>query len=433
MKLKTSPIRKISGTIKVPGDKSISHRAIMFSSLADGTSKISGFLEGEDSLATLEAFVSMGVDIQRSAIGELTIQGVGLHGLISPNKPINLGNSGTAMRLLSGIMAGQSFTSSLTGDNSLNSRPMRRIITPLSQMGANIQGTENNTAPLHITPAPLKGIDYLLPVASAQIKSAVLLAGLYAKGKTCITEPAISRDHTEQMLRGFSYPVSRDNGRICLNGSSRLSACDVQVPADISSAAFFMVAASIAKDSDITLSRVGVNHTRTGVIDILKMMGADIETEVLKDAGGEPVANIRVRSATLKGINIPENLVPLAIDEFPAIFIAAACAEGTTTLTGAKELRVKESDRIAAMEQGLVKLDVKAEATSDGIIIEGQETLSGGTVDSLGDHRIAMAFAIAACRATADIQIKDSTNINTSFPGFVEIANQVGMNLEEIR
>lgn len=429
MKLTARSTKQISGTIKVPGDKSISHRSIMFGSLAEGVSKISGFLEGEDSIATLKAFSSMGVKIQRPAPGEVMIEGVGLHGLKQPNKEIYLGNSGTAMRLLSGIMAGQSFASSLSGDISLNSRPMRRITTPLNKMGANIQASHNDTAPLQISPSKLKGIDYTMPVVSAQVKSAILLAGLYADGQTCVHEPGISRDHTERMLRGFSYAVSSQNQHVCLEGGGRLSACDVQVPADISSAAFFMVGASIAKNSDITLSRVGINHTRTGIIDILKMMGANIEIEELENTGGEPIANIRVTSANLKSIHIPEHLVPLAIDEFPAIFIAAACAEGTTVLTGAKELRVKESDRITAMEQGLQQLGVKAEATDDGIIIEGQENFSGGTVDSLGDHRIAMAFAIASCRATADIQIKDSANINTSFPGFVDIANQIGMNL----
>ncbi len=433
MKLIACPVKQISGTLKVPGDKSISHRSIMLGSLANGTSKISGFLEGEDSIATLDAFASMGVEIKRPAPGELIIKGVGLHGLKPPAKEIYLGNSGTAMRLLSGIMAGQSFASSLSGDTSLNSRPMRRITTPLGKMGAKITPDANGTAPLQIKPSHLVGIDYHMPVASAQVKSAILLAGLYADGQTCVHEPGISRDHTERMLRGFGYEVTNNDAQICLKGGGNLSACDIQVPADISSAAFFMVAASIAPGSDITLSRVGINHTRTGVIDILQMMGANIKIEELENAGGEPVANIRVKSAELKGINIPKNLVPLAIDEFPAIFIAAACASGTTVLTGAKELRVKESDRIAAMEQGLIKLGVNVQATEDGIIIKGQENLSGGIVDSLGDHRIAMAFAIAACRATADIQIKDSANINTSFPGFVKMANHVGMNISQMK
>jgi len=431
MKLKSSPAKLLAGTIKVPGDKSISHRSIMLGSLAEGTSSISNFLEGEDSIATLKAFESMGIKINRPFAGEVEIEGVGLHGLKPPAKAIYLGNSGTAMRLLSGIMAGQKFTGTLTGDSSLSSRPMRRITEPLSLMGAKIKTENDGTAPLIISKGNLTAIEYQMPVASAQVKSAILLAGLYAAGKTCVIEPAPSRDHTERMLQGFGWNVEKKESKVCIAGGGRLKACNIEVPNDISSAAFFMVAASIAANADVTMTKVGINQTRTGVIEILKMMGADIKIINKSTSGGEPVADIRVKSSRLHGIAIPENLVPLAIDEFPALFIAAACAEGTTILSGAEELRVKESDRIAAMEQGLLTLGVKAKATMDGMIIDGPGKFQGGTVDSFDDHRIAMAFAIAACHAQSDILIKNCENINTSFPGFIETANAAGMKINQ--
>ena len=342
------PANTLSGSIKVPGDKSISHRCIMLGSLANGTTEVSGFLQGEDALATLKAFQAMGVDIQRKG-DKVTIHGVGLHGLKKPNTPLNLGNSGTSMRLMSGILAAQDFDSELLGDVSLSKRPMNRVIDPLTTMGAVIESNDGKP-PLKIKGGQsLKAIHYNLPVASAQVKSCVLLAGLYAQGNTCITEPETTRDHTERMLKGLDYQVNITNNTICLTGGNELTATQFQVPSDISSAAFFMVAGCIAPQSNITLKGVNINPTRTGVIDILKLMGAKLTVSNKREIGGELLADIYVQSSELKGVNIPSELIPLAIDEFPAIFIAAACAQGETVLTNAKELRVKESDRIQVM------------------------------------------------------------------------------------
>ena len=419
----------LRGRLRVPGDKSISHRCIMLGSLAEGVTRVSGFLEGDDSLATLNAFRQMGVRILGPDQGRLEIRGVGMHGLTPPQEPLDLGNSGTSMRLLSGLLAGQKFPVTLTGDSSLSGRPMLRITEPLSRMGASIASTGNGTAPLVIRPVDhLCGIDYRMPVASAQVKSCLLLAGLYASGQTCVTEPAPTRDHTERMLQGFGYPLRRDGSRVCLEGGGRLLGGEVDVPADISSAAFFLVAATIAEGSDLLLEHVGMNPTRDGVIAILQLMGADIEVLDRRLVGGEPVADLRVRSARLHGIRIPEAQVPLAIDEFPALFVAAACAEGETLLTGAEELRVKESDRIQVMADGLSVLGVDARPTADGMLIRGGG-LSGGRVDSHGDHRIAMAFAVAALRARGQVTIDDCDNVNTSFPGFVQLAAQAGLRI----
>ena len=427
---RVSPSAELHGTIRVPGDKSVSHRSIMFGSLADGPVEVSGFLEGEDALATLAAFRKMGVNIEGPHHGQLLIHGVGMHGLQAPSCPLDLGNSGTSMRLLAGLLAGQSFTATLIGDASLSKRPMRRVTEPLTLMGARIQTTESGTAPLVIDGnSALTGIHYDMPVASAQVKSCLLLAGLYAQGQTCVTEPAPTRDHTERMLSGFQYPVSVDGPRICLQGGGHLKACPIQVPADISSAAFFMVGAAIAKQADITLVDVGINPTRTGVIDILKLMGANIEVRNEKVVGGEPIADIHVRASALRGIEIPPELVPLAIDEFPVLFIAAACATGVTRLTGAEELRVKESDRIQVMADGLIALGINAQPTPDGMIIE-PGTLGSGQVDSHGDHRIAMAFAMASLAATGPIEIADCDNVATSFPHFVELARAHGIQIQ---
>ena len=372
----------------------------------------------------------MGVKIEGPENGKVTIHGVGLYGLKGTDEPLDLGNSGTSMRLLSGLLAGQSFDSTLTGDESLSKRPMKRVTVPLAEMGAEIQVTGNGTAPLRIKGhQQLVGIEYDMPVASAQVKSCLLLAGLYANGETRIAEPAPTRDHTERMLAGFSYPLSRDGNKVTVSSGGKLIATDVDVPGDISSAAFFMVGASIAPDSDVTLKHVGINPTRTGVIDILKLMGADIEISNQQIVGGEPVADLRIRSSSLKGIDIPEELVPLAIDEFPVMFVAAACAVGQTRLTGAKELRVKESDRIQVMADGLKILGVDAESTDDGMIIQGG-SIGGGEVVSHGDHRIAMSFAIAGLRADQPITIHDCENVNTSFPGFVELSRDLGIKLE---
>jgi len=423
------PGGQLSGSVRVPGDKSISHRSIMLGSLAEGETRISGFLEGEDSLATLKVFQTMGVHIEGPNEGRVTIQGVGMHGLKPPGKDLYLGNSGTSMRLMCGLLAGQSFDTVLTGDTSLSGRPMRRVIEPLCKMNASIASNEDNTAPLRIGGnQSLLGIDYELPVASAQVKSCLLLAGLYAHGKTCVTEPVPTRDHTERMLQGFGYSLTRQGSTICLDGGGSLQATSIDVPADISSAAFFMVGASIAEGSDITLEHVGINPTRTGVIDILKLMGAQLEIINPREVGGEPVADIVVRSSQLSGIDIPEELVPLAIDEFPVLFVAAACAKGQTVLTGARELRVKESDRIQVMADGLQELGIDTQVTEDGIIIQGGE-LKGGTVVSHGDHRISMSFAIAALRCQDKLVIKDCANVDTSFPGFVDQARHLGLTI----
>ena len=424
-----SPGGEARGDIRVPGDKSMSHRSIMLGSIAEGMTEVTGFLEGEDSLATLQAFRDMGVVIEGPEQGRVVINGVGLHGLKAPQKPLYLGNSGTSMRLLSGLLAGQNFDVELTGDESLSGRPMARVADPLAEMGAVIETAPGGRPPMRIKGGnKLKAIDYVLPMASAQVKSCVLLAGLYAEGTTSTVEPAPTRDHSERMLRGFGYDVTSEGSKASLSGGGTLSATRIDVPADISSSAFFMVAAAITPGSDITLRHVGVNPTRVGVINILRQMGTSIELSNQREVGGEPVADIRVRYAELNGIVIPEDQVPLAIDEFPVLFIAAACAKGETVLTGAEELRVKESDRIQSMADGLVTLGVDAQSTPDGIRIQGGK-IGGGEVHSHDDHRIAMAFAIAGLRAENQILIHDCNNVATSFPDFVGLAAAVGLTI----
>ena len=420
----------MSGEVRVPGDKSISHRSIMLGALANGITRVKGFLEGEDALATLAAFRAMGVEIDGPENGNVTVHGVGLHGLTAPAEALDLGNAGTGMRLICGLLAGQAFDAKLTGDTSLCSRPMGRVIDPLTMMGASIQSAEGGRPPLTIRGGQkLHGIDYELPMASAQVKSCVLLAGLYSEGCTAVTEPGPSRDHTERMLRGFGYPVQSAKGVISLQGGGSLQACDIDVPADISSAAFFLVAASIAPDSDLILTHVGVNPTRMGVINILQLMGANITLHNHSEVGGEPVADIRVRSASLRGIEIPLDQVPLAIDEFPVLFVAAACATGRTVLRGADELRVKESDRIAAMAEGLSTLGIINEVLEDGIAIDGG-ILGGGVIKTYHDHRIAMSFAIAGLRAKDEITVLDCDHVATSFPGFDALARGLGLNIQ---
>ncbi len=426
----------LTGEIGVPGDKSISHRAVMLGALAEGTTEVGNFLDGEDCLATMRAFEQMGVRIQRKG-RNLRIKGAGLRGLRAPTETIDCGNSGTSMRLMSGILAAQSFDSTLTGDDSLRRRPMQRVLAPLTAMGALIEalGGEGR-APLKIHgDRKLHGIRYALPVASAQVKSCLLLAGLYASGETEITEPAISRDHTERMLTAFGYPVAVEGKRVAVRSGGRLKAARLEVPSDISSAAFFLVGAAISPDSELLLKDVGVNPTRAGAIEILRRMGADIEEINSRQLGGEPVADLRIRGGKLKGIAIPAALVPSAIDEFPALFIAAACAEGETWLSGAEELRVKESDRIKTMADGLHRLGVEAEPAADGIAIRGfgaKGGFKGGSIDSHGDHRVAMAFSMAALRARAPLTIRDCANVDTSFPGFAELARGVGLSVEEV-
>ncbi|MHB8535683.1 MAG: 3-phosphoshikimate 1-carboxyvinyltransferase [Sulfuricaulis sp.] len=424
------PGGKLTGRIRVPGDKSISHRSVMLGSLAQGTTRVTGLLEGEDVLCTLGAFRAMGVQAEGPSGGRLVIHGVGLRGLKPPHQALDMGNSGTAMRLMAGILAGQPFDSELIGDASLSRRPMGRVVDPLRAMDASIASAEGGRPPLRIKGGrQLRGIDYALPVASAQVKSCLLLAGLYAEGETAVTEPAPTRDHSERMLRGFGYRVQTQGARISLRGGGGLTACAIDVPADISSAAFFLVGAGIAPDSDLTLEHVGINPTRIGMLNILKLMGANIELLNAREVGGEPVADLRVRTAPLRGIRIPADQVPLAIDEFPALFIAAACANGETVLSGAHELRVKESDRIAVMAQGLKRLGIEARETPDGIVIRGGRLL-GGEVDSHGDHRIAMAFAMAALRADGRVTVSDCKNVDTSFPGFANLATRAGLSIE---
>lgn len=421
---------KLSGALRVPGDKSMSHRAVMLGAIAEGLTEVSGFLEGEDAIGTMRAFRAMGVAIDGPNDGKLRIQGVGKHGLQAPPSALDLGNSGTSMRLLSGLLAGQRFPVEMVGDTSLSKRPMNRVARPLRLMGARIDTEENGRPPLRLSPVEsLRGIEFAMDVASAQVKSAVLLAGLYAEGQTCVTEPAPTRDHTERMLTAFGVRLERSGSRVCIEGGQKLSATKIDIPADISSAAFFLVGAAISPGSGLVLRDVGINPTRTGVIDILKAMGADIRIENVREWGGEPVADLEVRYAPLHGIAIPEALVPLAIDEFPAIFIAAANAEGVTTLTGAAELRVKESDRIQVMADGMIALGVDAQPTADGIRIQGGE-YGGAKIDSHGDHRIAMAFAVAALRASSPIEILDCDNVATSFPGFATLACEAGLGLQ---
>ena len=430
MDYRVAPGGTFNGRLRVAGDKSISHRSVMLGALAEGVTHVTGLLEGEDVLCTLAAFRAMGVMAKGPEQGRLTIQGVGLHGLRPPAQPLDMGNSGTAMRLMAGLLAGQSFDSVLIGDESLSKRPMKRVSDPLGQMGARIATNEGGRPPLRITGGQkLHGIDYRMPMASAQVKSSLLLAGLYAEGETTVTEPAPTRDHTERMLRGFGYDVQVQGPTIRVRGGGRLKACDIDVPADISSATFFLVGAAIAPGSELVLEHVGINPTRIGVINILRLMGTDLVVENARVVGGEPVADLRVRGGKLKGIRIPEDQVPLAIDEFPALFIAAACAEGETVLTGAHELRVKESDRIAVMAEGLKRLGIAAQETPDGIVIQGG-ALRGGEVDSRGDHRIAMSFAIAALRASGSITVHDCKNVATSFPDFVALAKRAGLAID---
>ncbi|GGI77856.1 3-phosphoshikimate 1-carboxyvinyltransferase [Legionella impletisoli] len=423
------PVNTLKGDITVPGDKSISHRAIMLGSIAKGTTTISGFLESEDCLATIAAFRSMGVTIEGPVAQKVIIQGVGKYGLKSPASVIDCGNSGTTMRLMAGLLAAQSFDSELTGDKSLLKRPMERIARPLMMMGAGIK-TNEGKPPIFIEGShTLHGVTYEMPEASAQVKSCLLLAGMYAEGETCVIESGITRDHTERMLTTFSYPIQKLDNAIMINNASECVGTDIIVPGDISSAAFFIVAATIIPGSEIYIRNVGINPTRTGVIQILQDMGANITIHNKRLCGEELVADLHVTYAELEGIDIPGNLVPISIDEFPAIFIAAASAKGQTLLHGAKELRCKESDRIAAMAEGLLRLGIEAQALEDGIFIKGGR-LQGGEVDSHHDHRIAMAFAIAGAVANQPVKIKHCANVATSFPTFLDTANQVSLSIQ---
>jgi 3-phosphoshikimate 1-carboxyvinyltransferase len=427
-----APGATLAGSITVPGDKSISHRSLMLGGIASGETHISGFLASEDCLATLNALAALGVKIKRPELNRVIVQGVGMEGLRAAAAPLDMGNAGTAMRLSMGLLAGQPFASTLIGDGSLMRRPMERVAAPLRQMGASITTHEGRPPVLLHGGRVLNGIDYAMPVASAQVKSAILLAGLGANGRTRVTEPAPTRDHTERMLRAFGVRVEREGAAVSLLGGQPLLGTAIEVPADFSSAAFFLVAGALAAQHGLLLHNVGVNSTRTGLLTMLRLMGARITVHPRRagaDAVGEPIADLEVHASQLRGIEVPESLVPLSIDEFPVFFIAAACADGETLVRGAEELRVKESDRLAVMAEGLTTLGVEHTLLPDGIRIRGGQGFGGGTVNSHGDHRIAMAFAVASLRARAPIRILDVANVATSFPGFVELAQGIGMRI----
>lgn len=426
-----SPSAVRSGTVSVPGDKSVSHRALMLAAIADGQSNIDGLLVGEDCLATLAALQRMGVEIERQGDIGARVTGVGIDGLAAPDLPLDLGNSGTAMRLFAGLLAGQSFESELTGDASLSARPMDRVIEPLRRMGA-VVDSRGGRPPLHIHGrTDLHGIDCSLPVASAQVKSALLLAGLRASGTTCVRESSITRDHTERMLGAMGVELTAAEGRVCVRGGQRLRARDISVPRDLSSAAFPLVAALIAEDCELEIPEVGVNPTRRGVIDILRDMDADIELANASEAGAEPVADLRVRSSSLQAVDVGAGRVSLAIDEFPVLFVAAAAARGTSRFSGLDELRVKESDRIAAMIGGLQTLGVNARDLGSDVEITGG-SFGAGVIDSYGDHRIAMSFAVAATRAGDRVRIRNVQPVETSFPGFAELMTSMGVKIASV-
>ena len=426
---RVAPAGRVGGSITVPGDKSISHRAVMFGALADGHTQVTGFLDGEDCLSTIRAVQELGVRVTRPRAGEVAVEGVGLHGLQAPQSVLDMGNAGTAMRLFMGLLCAQPFDSELVGDETLMRRPMERAAQPLRAMGARIE-TRDGKPPVRIKGgAALRGVHYDMPVASAQVKSATLLAGLYADGETTVVEPAVTRDHTERMLQSFGVDVRARDGVVTLAAPTSLQAARIQVPGDLSSAAFFLVAACLGAREPFVVRDVGVNPTRTGLLEMLALMGADLRLINHRNWGREPVADIEVRPSTLAGVRVPERLVPLAIDEFPAFFVAAACAEGETLVTGAGELRVKESDRIAAMARGFEVLGIEHEVLPDGMRIRGGRPFGGGRIDSRGDHRVAMSFAVASLRATAPIEILDVENVATSFPGFDVLANSVGLDV----
>ncbi len=428
---RVQPVSKVRGTLTVPGDKSISHRSLMLAGIAEGRTIVNGFLESEDCLATLAAMRALGVPIDRTAGQGAVVEGVGRHGLTATSAPLDMGNSGTAMRLFTGLLAGQGFDSELIGDASLMRRPMERVAIPLRQMGAGIE-TQSGRPPVRIAGGRhLHGIRYQLPMASAQVKSAILLAGIYAEGTTSIIEPAITRDHSERMLQAFGVNVQVRGKSIDMRGPARLHGCKIDVPGDFSSAAFFIVAGCLAADGVLKLRNVGINPSRTGLLSALRLMGAEIRVMNERVSGAEPLADLEIERRELHGVEVPRELVPLAIDEIPALLIAAACARGETLVTGAEELRVKESDRIAAMAQGLQAVGIRTEVHADGMRVFGS-AIQGGRVDSQSDHRIAMAFAIASVRAHDPIEIIDVANVATSFPGFVETAQSIGLDIEVV-
>ncbi len=415
--LKVNPVKKVQGVITVPGDKSISHRGVMLGSISKGKSIITGFLLGEDCLSTIKCFRQLGVEVNQQG-NRIEVIGRGTNGLMEPNDVLDAGNSGTTMRLMSGILAGQDFMSVVTGDGSLRKRPMARVSVPLREMGATIDGRENGKlAPLVIRGGNLKGIDYKLPVSSAQVKSAVLLAGIYADGVTKVTEKVQTRDHTERMLKSFGGNINCEDGYITVK-RSELEGQEVEVPGDISSAAFFMVAAAAREGSHLVIKNVGLNPTRTGIIDVLMNMGADITLDNIRSSGGEEIGDIVIKGKKLQGTNITKEIIPRLIDEIPVIAVAASMAEGTTRITGAEELKFKESNRITATVDELKKLGVNIKELPDGMEIVGPNKIGGGTVESYDDHRIAMAMAICGLFAEEPVAINDSHCIAISFPEF---------------
>ncbi len=422
--MQIQPCGPLHGSITVPGDKSISHRAIMLGALASGTTHITGFLMGEDCLSTIDCFRKMGVNIDITE-NEVTVEGVGLHGLSAPEDELYTGNSGTTTRLLCGILAGQSFCSVLNGDASIQKRPMGRVIKPLREMGASIEGKHDNHCPLRIYPSELCGIEYRLPVASAQLKSAILLAGLYAEGQTTVIEPAPSRDHTERMFRALGVEIETNGNIITLEPPEDLHAVDIAVPADISSAAFFLVAGAIVPGSELTVRNVGVNPTRTGILDVLRGMGADITESNFRDEA-EPVCDLTVKYSKLHGIEIGGSIIPRLIDELPVIAVAAAFAEGETIIRDAQELKVKESNRIAAMTAELSKAGVDVEETEDGMIIRGGRKPRGAAFETYGDHRIAMSLSVLALAAENSSHIIDPKVVAISYPDFFDTLMQLG-------
>jgi len=426
--LRVQPSRALQGSVRPPGDKSISHRALLLGSLAEGETRVTGFLAGEDCLATMAALKHAGIGIETKEDGTVSVLGRGLNGFKKPSAPLDLGNSGTGMRLLAGLLAGQAFESRLIGDASLSARPMERIAGPLRAMGAEVS-TIDGHPPLTIKGGELAPIDYTSPVASAQVKSAVLLAGLYAQGITSVTEPGVTRDHTERMLRTYGADVQSAHNIARVTGPANLQGVHVEVPADLSSATFPLAAGLLSDGDGVSVMDIGINPTRTGVLDILRLMNARIDIEEQREFGAEPVATIRAHASALRGVQIPAELIPLAIDELPMVFALAAAANGTTVITGAEELRHKESDRITLMVNGLQSLGVDAEERPDGAVITGGR-ITGGQVDSGGDHRIAMAFCVLAAVAAAPVTVRDTANIATSFPGFVPIMRSIGLPIE---
>jgi 3-phosphoshikimate 1-carboxyvinyltransferase len=420
MEKKLMPIQSLKGTIKVPGDKSISHRAVMFGSIAEGKTTINGFLTGEDCLSTISCFKKLGVNIEQDN-EQVTIEGKGISGLKPPTEDLYVGNSGTTIRLMLGILANTHFTSVLTGDDSISKRPMNRVTKPLKQMGAEIDGNESgNKVPLQIKGGSIRGTHYHSPIASAQVKSAIILAGLEAEGTTSVTEPLKSRDHTERMLEAFGAEIKSDALTVSIDGGQQLKGAHIEVPGDISSAAFFLVAGAIIPDSTITLQKVGLNPTRTGILDVLNDMGAQISYENVNEEASEPYGDLVIKTSSLKGTVVKGDLIPRLIDEIPIIALAATQAEGQTVIQDAHELRVKETDRIKTVVNELKKMGADIEATEDGMFINGKAPLRGASVQSYGDHRIGMMLSIASCIAEGETTLSKSEAVAVSYPSFFD-------------